>query len=264
MLTAVLAGDGLTVIYCLASYGWWCLAVPIAFACFFSMKVCARLACFRITTVRRSCALFEPGTAEWETHVVVATRELINSVLYTLSSTFGNFVVCACLVLWSMALYHLCYGLIAREDAGYGWLSEFVLCCVFLSAPLFVFYDLAVSGTECDKLVAALNDKRIAEPTDENHTNILKLELMIKQLFKGQGLGFNVYGIVLDKAYFASLFAKMLGLGVTAIGSLLALAHASSEPTADCAPTALQLQIVHALFTNGTCAYLLQKGGGAL
>ena len=253
--TAIPSGDVLTIIFCLASYAWWCVAVPLILACFFSMKVCARLAMYRIITVRRSAAIFAPGTEDWEQQVVVATRELINTVLYNLSQAFGNFVVTICLFCWAMALYHLCYGLAAREEAGYAWVTSFVLCFFFVCAPLFVFYDLAMGGTECDKLVAALNDKRIAEPTDVNHQNILKLEVMIKQLFKGQGLGFTVYGIVLDTKYFSNLFVKLFGVAVTAMGTLLALARDSSNSHEQCAPTALQIKIVQDLFANNTCIY---------
>lgn len=165
LATAVPAGDVLTIIFCLAGYAWWCVAVPLLLACFLVMKICARLAQCRIVTVRRSAALFTPGTEQWETHVVVATRELINSVLFSLSSTFGNFVVSFCIFCWSLALYHLCYGILARAQPGYGWITSFTLCFSFVCAPLLVFYDLAMGGTECDNLVAVLN----GAATDTNH-----------------------------------------------------------------------------------------------
>ena len=77
---------------------------------------------------------------------------------------------------------------------------------------------------------------------------------MINLVLTGQGLGVSIHGMVFSKKEFKSLTLKVVGLAITGIGSLLALAPAKKEELA-CTPTDLQVKIVHDLFSNTTCLY---------
>ena len=72
-------------------------------------------------------------------------------------------------------------------------------------------------------LVKALNDKRIEDPSAAKHREIHTLEVMLGLLNKGQGLGFVVAGTVLDKRFGIGSVVKLSGLGVSAIGYVVAL-----------------------------------------
>eukprot|EP01052_Picozoa_sp_SAG31_P013830 SAG31_NODE_843_length_11551_cov_6.757772_6_plen_129_part_00 len=59
-------------------------------------------------------------------------------------------------------------------------LFAFSMACV----PALIMFDFANCSTECDLLVKSLNDKRIADTSDETHVKIFKLEVMISHLNK--------------------------------------------------------------------------------
>ena len=55
---------------------------------------------------------------------------------------------------------------------------------LFFAFPMLVLWDAACASTDCDVLVVALNDKRIADISDESHIKIYKLEIMLGHLNK--------------------------------------------------------------------------------
>jgi hypothetical protein len=78
---------------------------------------------------------------------------------------------------------------------------------------------------------------------------------------QNQGLGFLLFGIVVDKAYFLHFFVKLGGLTATAITSLLALrpVPAGSGPC-ELSPSDAQAFASTASLINSTCTWTLEIG----
>jgi hypothetical protein len=92
----------------------------------------------------------------------------------------------------------------------------------FLCIPALVLWGIADTSSECDLPIKDLNDKRLADPSDTTHLAIFKLETMLRQLNKNQGLGFVLFGIVLDKRYFFGLLVKLGAVTMTVLATIKA------------------------------------------
>jgi len=61
-----------------------------------------------------------------------------------------------------------------------------------------MMHSLAAASSKCDEFRERLNAKRVDYPTC--HLRIVSLEQAIEKLDRGQGLGFVVWGVVVDTA----------------------------------------------------------------
>jgi hypothetical protein len=194
---------------------------PLLIVWYLTLKMAAALAAHRVATLRRKVAGCDIQAPEWESEVVLEAQALINDTFPTLSLGWGPGAIALCAATLAYAGSELCFSLNSATAAT--MVERMVGVAAYTCVPLLVLWDLAAAGSECDLLTKGLNEKRIADPSDEAHAKIYKLEVMLNQLNKKQGLGFVLAGTVLDKAYFFGLITKLCGLIVTLIGSLLAL-----------------------------------------
>lgn len=74
---------------------------------------------------------------------------------------------------------------------------------------------------ECDDLKERLNKMRITNFDVANHERLLILETALEKSNHGQGIGFCVLGVVIDKPVLYAYTNKFLGL-VTFIAPILA------------------------------------------
>lgn len=89
--------------------------------------------------------------------------------------------------------------------------GDFVVSGVYLILLTLTPIQLAKTSSYCNKLMNALNEVRMHR-RGEGHRQIEWLEAGLKQLNNGKGLGFVVYGTVLD--------TRVLSIGAAKLGSL--------------------------------------------
>ena len=94
--------------------------------------------------------------------------------------------------------------------------------------PLGLALDVAAASSRCDEFMDSLNEKR----TQENHEQILWLETKLSKLNKGQGLGFSVYGVVLDRKTLKNLAIGIVGTMSTVVTTLIALSESDEAMVA--------------------------------
>eukprot|EP01043_Picozoa_sp_COSAG02_P070193 COSAG02_NODE_12331_length_1561_cov_1.930917_1_plen_418_part_00 len=160
---------------------------PLVVAWYVVLKQAAALATARVTNVKRSIECFNPMDTEWESEVVAEIRVLVTETFPLLSSGWAipsAFVVVACWLLTVSQVCTILQGLSTLQLQGLDLLGNAVFCFIFVTVPALILFDMAVASTECDGLVKALNDKRIAGISDESHTSIYKLEIMLGHLNK--------------------------------------------------------------------------------
>eukprot|EP01047_Picozoa_sp_COSAG01_P054451 COSAG01_NODE_5950_length_3939_cov_1.486719_2_plen_439_part_00 len=243
------------------------LMKPLLIVWYLTLKMAAALVAHRVAALRRKVARCDIQAPEWESEVVLETQALINDTFPTLSQAWGPGAIALCVSMGAAALHNVCYGLRMTASAS-RMASCMVQATLYACAPLLVLWDLADAGSECDLLTKGLNEKRIANPSDEAHAKIYKLEVMLNQLNKKQGLGFVLGGVVLDKAYFFGLVTKLCGVAVTLIGSLLTLRHDEAAPTAasTCSSLTQAQEATLHLFQmlNTSCTYNITIGPAGL
>ena len=114
-----------------------------------------------------------------------------------------------------------------------------------------------------------LNDKRLADlASDEKHVAILTLETVLGQLNDNQGLGFVLFGTVLDKRYFFGLLIRLGAVAATVQTTLLAFRHdeltnAASGGSTGCGSLSTEQQAAFKTFArdiNATCTWSLTIG----
>eukprot|EP01043_Picozoa_sp_COSAG02_P026843 COSAG02_NODE_1558_length_11928_cov_4.044974_5_plen_472_part_00 len=220
-----------------------------------AIKIGTALASFRTVQARLAVMSCDPLSLEWETEVVTTVVKLVTFVLPTLSRGLSIGLIGGTIGSWLNAMSWLAWAIYYRTTAGAMYTScAFGLACI----PLVVIYDVAATSSECDLLVEALNEKRLTNCSDEHHIKISKLETMLRQLNKNQGMGVVIGGIVVDRKYLLNFFLQLSGLFMTGIGTMLALApDVATNASTGCEMDASQLSLLQAVVEqfNDTCTY---------
>ena len=225
------------------------VAMPLVLAAWLTMKQGAALATREVRVVRCAIHRCDPGSTEWEQHVAQGAKALAQRTLPTLSGGLSGGAAMACAGCWLGSLQIVGAALQRTNIAGLagGLLVAALVACL----PAIILWDLADTSSECDLLVKDLNDKRLADFSDSAHVTIFKLETMLNQLNKNQGLGFVLGGTVLDKRFFFNLLAKLGALAATVLTTLLAFRHdANSEDGGGCGLSEQQQTTAHDVFTS--------------
>jgi hypothetical protein len=90
------------------------------------------------------------------------------------------------------------------------------------SLPLIFTLDITATSAKADELMTALNQARI-RGGEEAHEKISFLETVLRELHRGQGLGFTVGDQVLDRIYLKRTAVRIYGIMSTVITAILAL-----------------------------------------
>ena len=96
--------------------------------------------------------------------------------------------------------------------------------------PLLLAMDVASVSTAIDKLGETLNTKRADDMSYENHIKLEVTESLLRNLNKGQGLGFVVGGMVLNTATLQNIFVVTIGFLSTAV---TLCSHISAQSVTD-------------------------------
>eukprot|EP01043_Picozoa_sp_COSAG02_P035064 COSAG02_NODE_2488_length_8701_cov_25.089630_6_plen_174_part_00 len=130
--------------------------------------------------------------------------------------------------------------------------------------PLLLTMDVAMTSSRCDELMSTLNSVRMWFGEEKNE-RITWLEMSLKNLHHGQGLGFTIGGIVVDRRTLRVTFFALFGGVSSVLTALLALRAEPPEEKQDIHGKAicseeLQAAAVAALRAvmagrNATCAF---------
>ena len=121
------------------------------------------------------------------------------------SLVFGSFPLAIWLGLWVTTL-----GIFAKFLDG-GNLADLGQTVAGACFPLVFAGDVADASSACDAIGKTLNANRAANMSHENHITLEVTESLLRNLNKGQGLGFVINGRVLDKSSLRSIFAAVVG-----------------------------------------------------
>ena len=91
-----------------------------------------------------------------------------------------------------------------------------------LTGPLVLLAAPAALSTKCDDLKEKLNAVRISDLTPEIDARLIILERAMANVNHGQGVGFDVKGIVVDKKMLMLMAAKLYAVGSAAFTAVLA------------------------------------------
>ena len=131
-----------------------------------------------------------------------------------------------------------------------------LMSAIFAPVPLLVAANVAATSSRCDLLMDALNATAIVHG-ESCHLRLDYLIRALSRLNRGQGIGFMVCGIVLDRKRLRSLaFAIASGLS-TLFTALLALRDdAPQHAAADaCVLSESEGDIIRSLLSGRDCAF---------
>ena len=131
-----------------------------------------------------------------------------------------------------------------------------LMSAIFAPVPLLVAANVAATSSRCDLLMDALNATAIVHG-ESCHLRLDYLIRALSRLNRGQGIGFVVCGIVLDRKRLRSLaFAIASGLS-TLFTALLALRDdAPQHAAADaCVLSESEGDIIRSLLSGRDCAF---------
>ena len=202
-----------------------------------------------------------PSSPEWakvNTMVMTLARETLPSV----SNAWGGMVAC----------FIFSYALIAFAN-----FVEWLYTGTFLNAfetflimfiSLLVLWPFAATSSNCDRLMAALNDVRLKHCGDATaHLQIMAVETGLKQLNLNQGLGFSVGGTVMDKRKLKQLVVGLTSAVSPVFATVTALRpEGTTTPLRTCfldKEQAIALQSIASTF-NASCMYNVTVGADGL
>jgi hypothetical protein len=240
---------------------------PLAAVWYLTLKQAAALTTFKVVQVQTVIIQHDPLGPQWKPQVEDHVIRLVEDALPTLSRGWGGGAVALCLTCWAGAAFTFTYSLagIHEKDSGGApsvgtVISTFLLACV----PMLILWDVAATSSECDLMIKLLNDKRICNPSDEVHLKITRMEAMCNKLNKNQGLGFVIFGVVVDKKYFVHLFLKLGALALSAATSIVALTGEKTSVISDgfCGLDSTQQLAIQATMAsfNSSCTYNVTVG----
>ena len=103
-----------------------------------------------------------------------------------------------------------------------------VLVTLLLLFPLVAILAPAHVSTSCDLLLESLNDLR-PHGTSEHSQRVMHLRGYLLDLNRKQGLGFSVYGLVVDNRMLARITGTVLAVTWTATISLVQYGEEAAE-----------------------------------
>lgn len=225
-----------------------------------------------VTTVIYSATTVSPLDVEaWNAQVVKPAFEL-NQSFQLLSKGWSTGLAGLCAGMWTVA-FGLIFNILNPAylqgyDREYGSApgtllrTNLILMSVVTPVPLIICMDVATTSSRCDLLLEATNASAIAYGK-ECHLEVAYLEDRMRGLNKGQGMGFKVGGVILDRSTLKSLAIAIGGGLTTFVTSLLAYteetAHADqhartlSETCGGCNLTVSDVAIIADIFDGRDC-----------
>jgi hypothetical protein len=215
-----------------------------------TMFVGAALANQPILELSRRVERTPPSDPAW-TEIEREAELLATETMLEVSNGWGRVVASFVVTYWLLGFSEFVW-----------WLHENTIKAAVLSVAPFVFslavlWPLAVTSSNCDRLMAALNSSRLSHLSDPNaHTKICAVETALRRLNLDQGLGFSIAGSVVDKRKLKQIFIAGASTSPPLFATVMALRPLSAKEFVCSLETqqALALQTVVSTF-NSTCVY---------
>ena len=216
--------------------GFYGCVAPLACMWLSALSVAATVADDAVIEVIRKVADLNPidDLDEWIEHVERPAVSLHYETMAALSQGFGTGIVSAWVGCWTLS-----FGFFVLAGASAGVESNMriagTLGVGFLAAiaPLLLVHCLAQVGSRCDDLHDALNDKVLKDL--RYHGRLDALIKGLRRLNNGQGLGFSIAGLVLDKRTLGKIFLGIASLcGTIGPAVMLLRPQSSAAAAGDC------------------------------
>ena len=232
---------------------------PCALSWYLALKVASVLVSDAVLEARKEVTSIAVLDEEWDKSVVPKILQLAQKTLPELSHGFGGGLFMCALGFWffSASAFASTLQRTDTEDILSGLFRSFNLFCF----PLLIALDVATASSDCDSLVNELNEKRKQAMDIETDQKLQVLERALSLENAGQGMGFSVHGVVVDRKTLSRIFFLVMG-AVGTIGPVIIALRPGPGPdlvTDDCSLTHAQKVAIHAVastFQNSSiCTY---------
>lgn len=231
--------------YFLGICGALLIGIPCTVGWYFAMRVAATLAMDDVLEVANAVTAetLEEDEA-WSAKVAAKATRLATHTMQDLSDGFGNGTGVATVMCWLMALAKLIslLKLIVQAEpvrssftdtfgpavgAAWGHFRQAGPLVVAILAPLFIAADVAAVSTMCDRLYQRIVGLRLRWPStaaaEKVNRKTLPLLLTLERLNNQQGLGFLVWGRVIDKRTLNIIMASVFSVFSTVLPIIVTL-----------------------------------------
>ena len=253
-----------------------------------SMNTATVLSSDAVDQVSIAIASTSKDMSKWGPAICAPAIALHRSTMSDLSRGWGKTVVvyCVCCLLGTVGVFSLAISPHLLQTYHAAWFPLALRCgctcggLMFTTLPIFIASGPARVSSACKELMVTLNqcrlDSLLESRSQEIHAQITVLEVALSKLNDGQGLGFLVAGIVIDKGKLIFV-SRMIGALVVTVGPVL-VAWGSTWSTAGsgniatkqgqmCALSAAQKQAIVAFAESSprsTCVYNTNNGNTSI
>eukprot|EP01043_Picozoa_sp_COSAG02_P054110 COSAG02_NODE_6075_length_3821_cov_16.445401_2_plen_461_part_00 len=208
---------------------------------------------------------------DWETTVAQPVRALIRDDLDHLSRGWARGALLSTLLSVAQLCSFVCLALSSKlgpwavEHSGVAR-ADIAIAIVFAFAtisavvmPLLLLAAPAGVSTSCDDLKEKLNEVRINDLSPEVDNRLIILERAMANVNHGQGVGFKVFGIVVDKQMLKLMAVKLVAASSAACTTLIAMTRPSvrSDAVSQCHLSNAEAAAVQGVMQmrNMSCVY---------
>jgi hypothetical protein len=199
---------------------------PCAFTWYLALKLASILVTDAVLEVRKEVVSTAVLDKKWDESVVPKVLQLALKTFPDLSHGFGGGLFMCALGFWTFSASAFASGLTGSWGFSAGVIRSFALFCF----PLLIALDVASASSSCDSLMNELNDKRLEAMGLETDQKLQVLERALSLKNAGQGIGFSVHGVVVDRKMLSRVFFLVTGTVGTIVPVILAL---QPEPALD-------------------------------
>ena len=223
----------------------------------FSMVIGAALANRQILQLIEAVDHTTPSDRAW-TDVEEKCVKLADEIMPAVSNGWGTMTIIFIITYWLVG-----FGQFVSWLRYSSWFNAVFTILIF-AFSLLVFWPLAVTSSNCDRLMIAFNKRRLAHVGDRDaHHKILEVEIALRRLNLDQGLGFVIAGTVVDQRKIKQLFLAV-GTSLSPVfATVMALRPAPTiETTYECLLSdnqAMALQSIAATF-DSSCIFNVTIG----
>ena len=230
---------------------------PCAFTWYLALKLASILVTDAVLEVRKEVVSTAVLDKKWDESVVPKVLQLALKTFPDLSHGFGGGLFMCALGFWTFSASAFASGLTGSWGFSAGVIRSFALFCF----PLLIALDVASASSSCDSLMNELNDKRLEAMGLETDQKLQVLERALSLKNAGQGIGFSVHGVVVDRKTLSRVFFLVTGTVGTIVPVILAL---QPEPALDlqlspCALTPAQTAAIRSVVSSwqnsSVCSY---------
>lgn len=246
------------------------LALPILSAFMYTNMLAATLARDSVTEVVKATRQSDPTDKEAWIKDVAKPALALEETLAILSRGWGRGFLGIILMVWSGAFFAFCQGVnkprvaqiayMRGETGNESHIANFIFSTLLSLLPLLFLTDVASTSNRCDHLLDELNNLRKTFGPRCNE-EITWLETSLVRLNRGQGLGFTIGGVVIDRRFLKNLAMAIGGGMTTLITAVIALSeeapHLIGAERRICEPTEAQVAQVQLTFGSSldNCSY---------